>query len=498
MNISVELLLLAMSGLFFVSLMAGKAGYRFGVPALLLFLSVGMLAGSDGLGIHFEDLHTSQAIGTVALCFILFSGGMDTKIEEIRPVVWQGVILATFGVLITAVLTGLVTWWVLGMTHASAGVGLTTSLLLAATMSSTDSASVFSILRSRGLHLKNNLRPMLELESGSNDPMAYILTITLIQIIRMGSSPNYVTATGMLLSQLAIGAALGYALGRLAVPVINRIRIDNQSLYPILLLTICLFIFSSVHFMGGNAYLAVYVGGLILGNSRFAHKRSSMAFFDGLAWLSQLTLFLTLGLLVNPRELLPIAVPGLIISAAMILITRPATVFFCLLPFRKMPFADKSFVSWVGLRGAVPIIFAMIPLVENVPHARLIFNIVFFCTLTSLVIQGTTLPKVAQWLHLTEEPAPIRGLESFDLDISDEVKSVTTEITVNQRALLFGNTLMEMPLPENTIVVLVRRGDKYFVPTGQTPLMENDRLLIITDDHAALLQTLVNMGLEAA
>ena len=330
--------------------------------------------------------------------------------------------LATIGVFLTALITGVLVWWVLGMTMPAAGVGLLTSMLLASTMASTDSASVFSILRSRGLHLKNNLRPLLELESGSNDPMAYVLVITLIGIINLDAQPNYWLAGGSLLLQLAIGGASGYLLGRLAVRIINRIRIGNDSLYPILAFTVCIFIFSITYFIKGNGFLAVYIGGLVLGNSRFVHKRSSLNFFDGLAWMSQLVLFLTLGLLVNPQELLPILVPGLIISFLMIFFSRPLTVFLCLLPFRKMPTPDKAYISWVGLRGAVPIIFAIFPLAENVPQARLIFNIVFLCTLVSLIVQGTSLPMIARWLNLAEKPRKVQKLKEFDVDFSDEIK----------------------------------------------------------------------------
>src|SRR5690625_1589858 len=333
MVISVEVVLFSLSILFFISILAGKAGHRLGVPALLLFLVVGMVFGTDGVGIEFENIQVAQTIGTVALCIILFSGGMDTKLSEIRPIITQGVILATIGVLLTAILTGVMIWWVLGMTLQVAGIGLTSSILLAATMSSTDSASVFSILRSRSLNLKNNLRPMLELESGSNDPMAYVLTITLISIVQMGGDPNYLAAFGTLGIQLLIGLVAGYLFGKLAVKVINTLNIDNDSLYPILVFTFCIFIFSATYFLMGNGFLAVYIGGLVIGNSTFVHKRSSLNFFDGLAWMSQLLMFLTLGLLVNPGELVPIIIPGIIISFIMIFITRPVCVFFCLLPF---------------------------------------------------------------------------------------------------------------------------------------------------------------------
>lgn len=217
MEIQIELVLLVVSILFFVSILADKAGYKFGVPALLLFLGVGMLFGSDGLGIHFENIQMAQIIGTVALCIILFSGGMDTKVDDIRPIIPQGVVLATLGVLLTAAITGVAVWWVLDKTAISAGIGLTSALLLAATMSSTDSASVFSILRSKGLVLKHNLRPMLELESGSNDPMAYVLTVTLIGIVKVSGEADYLQAFGVVVMQLIIGAAMGFLLGKIMV-----------------------------------------------------------------------------------------------------------------------------------------------------------------------------------------------------------------------------------------------------------------------------------------
>lgn len=486
---SLELILLGLSVLFLLSIMAGKASSKFGVPALLLFLLVGMLCGSDGLGIQFEDIYVAQTIGTVALCIILFSGGMDTKISEIKPVAAQGLVLATVGVALMSLITGVLVWFIMGLTMESAGIGLMASLLLASTMSSTDSASVFAILRSKGLHLKNNLRPTLELESGSNDPMAYILVLVFMDIVKAGTTPSVWYVLGMIAMQLCIGLLAGFAFGKLAVWAINRIKIDNASLYPILVFTFCIFIFSTTYFMKGNGYLAVYVGGLIIGNSSFQHKRSTMGFFNGLTWLFQLLMFLTLGLLVNPHELLDVWLPGLIISVVMIFVSRPISVLLSLLPFRKIALRDKIYVSWCGLRGAVPIIFAILPLAADVPHARLIFNIVFFCTLVSLLVQGTSLPIVAKWLKLDDETDDLKGLEDFDVDFSDEIKSVTTEITVTSKVLECGNRLMDWGLPDKTLVVMVKRDDKFFVPTGKTVLHEGDKLLIITDDQLALKET---------
>ncbi len=496
MAIQTEVILLVLSVLFFLSVFAGKASSKLGVPALLLFLAVGMLCGSDGLGIQFDNIYVAQAIGTVALCIILFSGGMDTKLSEVKPMMFQGIILSTIGVLLTALLTGVVIWFVLGKTLPAAGIGFVTSLLLASTMASTDSASVFSILRGKNLNLKHNLRPMLELESGSNDPMAYMLVVTILGAMSKGAVSAWQVIVLQLLMQIVIGAVVGFLLGKFAVWVINRIKIGNDALYPILVFTFCIFIFSSTYFLQGNGYLAVYIGGLVIGNSKFVHKRSSMKFFEGLAWLFQLIMFLTLGLLVNPHELVPIIVPGLIISLLMIFFTRPLAVFLSLLPFRKMTLKDKTYVSWVGLRGAVPIIFAIMPLAQQVEGARIIFNIVFLCTLVSLLVQGTSLPLVASWLGLAEKAKKENMLKDFDIDISSDIKTVLAEVELEEGSFESGNRLMDIKLPENSLAVMVKREDKYFVPTGKTHLQSKDKLLIMTDDHISLEQVYQKLNIK--
>ena len=492
---SVEAVLFGVSILFFLSILACKAGYKFGVPLLLLFLGVGMVCGSDGFGIQFSNLSVAQAIGTVALCIILFSGGLDTKVSEIKPVLGPGVVLATLGVVLTAVLTGVLIHTIFNIPAlGTIPLSLTASLLLASTMSSTDSASVFSILRGKGLHLKNNLRPMLELESGSNDPMAYMLTITLISLVCQGGEPDYLDAFLQLIKQFAVGTLIGLVFGYAFVWVINKIKIDNASLYPILVLTACIFVFSASYFMGGNSYLAVYIGGVVMGNSRFVHKRSSVNFFDGLAWLSKLVVFLALGLLVNPHELVPLICPGLIISLLMIFVTRPISVFLCLAPFRKISRQSKTFISWVGLRGAVPIIFAILALAADVPHARFIFNIVFVCTLVSLVVQGTTLATVAKKLNLLDAPEDLGKVKDFDMELSDDIKSVLAELTISEQILNYGDRLLKLPLPENCVAVLVKRDDAYFVPTGKTELILGDKVLLISDDPEGLKDALAQMG----
>jgi cell volume regulation protein A len=462
--------------------MAGKTGYRFGVPILVLFLGVGMLFGHDGFGLEFSSPNAAQFIGVLALNSILFAGGMDTKYQEIKPIIVQGVILATLGVLLTALITGFLIFLLTKHVFTSVSFSLLGAMLLASVMSSTDSASVFAILGSKGLVLKERLRPLLELESGSNDPMAYLLTITFIQWIQTGGD-NLWTIAGMLVVQLVLGVALGYLFGKGAIRIINKINLDNESLYPVLMLALLYIIFSVTNAIHGNGYLAVYISGLVIGNSKFVHKKTAKKFMDGMAWLFQIVMFLTLGLLVNPRELLPIAGIGLAISLLMIFVARPLAVWLCLLPFRKMSSKAKHYVSWVGLRGAAPILFATYPWTASVEHAQTIFNIVFFVTLVSLLVQGTTVPVVARWLGLAGESKPVKKLATFDVEMSDDIKSSMSEIVLTEAHLSHGKRIMDMPLPEKTLVVMVKRGESYFVPRGSTLLEPDDILLVISDNE---------------
>lgn len=489
---SAEMILLVVSIILILSIFAGKAGYRFGLPALLLFLGVGMLFGSDGLGIQFDNPQLTQFIGTLALSIILFSGGMDTKLSEVRPIASQGVVLATVGVLLTTFITGGFIYVVCHYSSIYDTLTLPEALLLAAVMSSTDSASVFSILRSKGVLLKENLRPTLELESGSNDPMAYMLTLILIAFI--GSEGMSVPeAAWMLVLQLGIGAIGGYLWGKAAVWVVNKININNTSLYPILILAFAFLTFSVVTLIKGNGYLAVYIAGLIFGNSKIVHKKSIGTFFDGFTWLWQIVMFLTLGLLVNPHELLPVTHIGLGIGLFMILIARPVSVFISLLPYKNFSLRARLYISWVGLRGAVPIIFATYPLIAGVEHARWFFNIVFFITILSLLVQGTTVTYVARLLKLIDKP-PVK--EEFGVELSEDIRSVMSEIEITPQVLEHGNRLMDLSLPDHTLAVMVKRNNRYFVPKGNTVLKENDRLLMISDDNEALLQSYESMGIQ--
>lgn len=493
MDLNTGNVLLIGSILLFGSILAGKAGSKFGIPTLLLFLGVGMLFGEEGLaswiggegmGIKFDSPATMQFIGMMALSVILFSGGMDTKFEEIKPVFAPGLVLATVGVFLTAGITGFFIYLISGK------LLLMESMLLAAVMSSTDSASVFSILRSKSTGLKQRLRPLLELESGSNDPMAYMLTILLIQVIQTGDVSIW-GAVWMFVKQMSVGLVAGYLLGMVAIWVINHINIDNRSMYGILLLAFCFFIFSMTDLVGGNGYLAVYIAGLVVGNHKIVFKRSMTTFFDGFTWLFQIVMFLALGLLVNPSQLVGVAGIGLIVGAFMIFFSRPISVFLCMAPFKGFTFKGRLYVSWVGLRGAVPIIFATYPLIAGIEHADMMFNIVFFITLLSLLTQGTTVGWMAKLLGLATE----EKTEAFGLDLPDKVRSAMSEIEVQPILLAQGDRLRDLILPDNTLVVMIKREDNYFVPKGSTKLDIGDKLLVISDNDEELQREYNSSGL---
>ncbi len=477
--ITAENILLVGSVLIFTSILISKTGYRFGIPTLLLFLLVGMAFGSDGLGIQFNSASDAQFIGMMALSIILFSGGMDTRYSDIKPVLKQGILLSTVGVLVTTLLTGLFIYFLSNHTQANIELTLLVSLLLAATMSSTDSASVFSLLRSQRMNLKYNLRPMLELESGSNDPMAYMLTIVLIQVIGSGSNFDIVIILKGLFLQFLFGGVLGYAFGKFSVWLINKIELSNSSLYPILLLSIIFITFTLTDLVKGNGYLAVYIAGMIVGNARLAYRKETNTFMNGLTWLFQIIMFLTLGLLVNPHEMIDIAVTALLIGIFIILIARPVSVFLCLLPFKGISNKARIFISWVGLRGAVPIIFATYPVIAQIPGSNQLFNTVFFITLLSLIIQGMTISKMARWLKL-DLPEEKEGNE-FGVELPEEIDTHLNDITLTEDMLTVGNRLADMNIPKGTLVMLIKRGNEFIIPNGQIELHAGDKLLVMSE-----------------
>lgn len=389
--------------LLLISIVLSKTSHKFGMPSLILFLITGMLAGSEGIGgIEFDDYRFAQFVGNIALIFIMFSGGLETKFSTIRPVLGKGIALSTLGVLLTVFVVG-------GFVYLVTDFPLLVSLLIGSIVSSTDAAAVFGVFRSRKMGLKHNLRPLLELESGSNDPMAYIMTTTFIYLIQEPNT-SFATIGWMLVRSIVLGSIAGWAFGKASLWVINRIKLDTDGLYPVLMMATTLLTFAATDLTGGNGFLAIYISAVILGNSNFVHKRSLMQFNDGLAWLMQVVMFLMLGLLVYPSKIVPVIGIGIVISFFMILVARPVVVFI-LMAFSKFSARDKIFISWGGLRGAVPIVFASYALVSGVPQANTIFNIVFFISISSVLIQGTSLPLMARWLRLdlpAATPASIR------------------------------------------------------------------------------------------
>jgi cell volume regulation protein A len=477
MQFSTEDILLGSSILLMVSILLSKSLGRFGIPALILFLGVGMLAGSEGIGgIYFDDALTAQSMGTVALAIILFSGGLDTRWESTRPVLWRGVSLSTLGVFTTAMLVGVFSSYLLGFS-------LLEGLLLGAVVSSTDAAAVFSILRSRNIGLKNNLRPTLELESGSNDPMAYFLTVSFTFLLTNEGAGIW-RLVPMFFLQMSIGAVMGVAMGRAMSWVINRIRLEQEGLYPALTLAMVFFTFAFTNLVGGNGFLAVYVAAVMLGNRNFIHKGSLTRFYDGLAWLMQILMFLTLGLLVFPSQMLPVIGAGILISLFLIFVARPASVFLGL-AFSRASLRDKLYISWVGLRGAVPIVFATYPLLAGVGKSDMIFNIVFFIVLTSVMLQGTTLSVVADWLGLSQRdnsPKKVRLGEEMGYD----AKNSLVELHLGSGSPATGRSIVELQLPKTSLIVLIDRGGKFVTPNGATVLEKDDKLMVMVDNDEEL------------
>ncbi|MCL4160689.1 UNVERIFIED_CONTAM: hypothetical protein GTU68_021730 [Idotea baltica] len=477
MNLTIENILLIGSILLFISIIAGKTSYKFGVPTLILFLLIGMLAGSDGIGgIHFDDPKLAQFIGVVSLNFILFSGGLGTNWTAVKPILREGLTLSTLGVLLTAVSLGVFVWLVTDFT-------IYESLLLGSIVSSTDAAAVFSILRSKSLALKTNLRPTLELESGSNDPMAYVLTIAFLALV-VNQDLSLFSIIPLFLQQMILGGLAGFLFGKLSKIIINKIHLDFEGLYPVLAITMMFVTFSATDFVGGNGFLAIYICAVYLGNQDIIHKKSIMKMFDGLAWLMQIVLFLTLGLLVYPTHVLPVIGIGLLISLFLICVARPLSVFISLLPF-KMKNRRRMYISWVGLRGAVPIVFATYPLLAGIDKAGMIFNIVFFISITSVLIQGTTLSIVAKWLNvaLPEEAKPLDITEAF---LSEHPKTAMKEIKIVADCYAVDKKIVDLAFPKTAIIAMIRRNDKYLTPNGSTIIEANDILIVLSDTLEAI------------
>jgi potassium/hydrogen antiporter len=488
MTLSAENILLLGSILLFVSIIASKTSFKFGIPTLILFLIVGMLAGSEGPGgILFNDPKIAQFMGVVALTFILFSGGLETKLESIRPVLKNGIALSTLGVLLTAVIVGLFTSYILNFT-------IIEGMLLGAIVSSTDAAAVFSILRTRNIGLKGTLRPLLEFESASNDPMAFFLTISFIELV-VHPEASIALLIPMFLKGMLLGAICGFGGGKLMVFIINRINLDVAGLYPVLVMSLIFFVFSFTDAIGGNGFLAVYGAAILLGNSNLIHKKSLIKFFDGMAWLMQIVMFLALGLLVFPSQITPILGEGILISLFLILVARPIAVFLMLSRASDLNFRKKLFISWVGLRGAAPIVFATYPLIAGVHYADTIFNIVFFISVSSVVLQGSTLSLMAKWLRVSV-PEIVKRKFPLDLELKESTKSEVLEIDIPKNSESIGKRIVQLKLPKSALIVLIHRQNKYLTPDGDTEIQGDDHLLILAESKESIQLIFESLGVK--
>nr|WP_017659525.1 potassium/proton antiporter [Baaleninema simplex] len=388
-----------------VSVYASKLSSKIGIPALLLFLFTGMIAGSEGIGgIYFDNHQAAKVIGDIALIFILFSGGLDTQWKRVRPILLQGTILATVGVALTMLTLGTFAWFILrsfsNFQVGFEGISWLEGLLLGAIVSSTDAAAVFSMLKSSNIKLKGNLQPLLELESGSNDPMAVLLTTTLVKLL----SASTVSIADLLLNlllQIIVGILVGYGMGIIISLDSNRLQVDLKGLYSVATIAKVLLTYGIATLCLGNGFLAVYVAGVVAGSRNFSEKERIVDFHDGLSWLMQITMFSILGLLVFPSQLLSVAGVATVIAVFLIVIARPLSVSISLALF-SYDFREKGFISWVGLRGSVPIILSIIPISVGLEDATTIFNLVFFIVLISVAIQGFTLVPMAQWLGVVK------------------------------------------------------------------------------------------------
>jgi cell volume regulation protein A len=474
LNYPIEYILLGASVLILLSIFASKAASKLRVPALLLFLVVGMLAGSEGPGgIYYDDPWSAQLLGVLALAYIIFSGGLHSSWKSISPVLRSGIPLSTAGVFVTAVLAGL-------FAHLVLGFSVLTGFLLGAIVSSTDAAAVFSVMGSSRTRLKGNLKELLEFESASNDPVAVILTISIIHLIT-NPDASFMSMVYVLFMQVILGLLFGYGMGRAMVFIMNKLRLDFEGLYPVLTLSLVLFTYGVTASLGGSGFLAVYIAGIILGSSEFINKKSLTRFHDGIAWLLQITMFLILGLLVFPSDLIPVIVSGLLVSIFLIFIARPAGVFLSL-SLSRLSMREKTFVSWVGLRGAVPIVLATFPLLAGIPESHTLFNIVFFIVISSVLLQGTTIPLISRWLGVDE---PFGGKKSRNLEFEfpyDE-NSETAEFGIPSGSGVAGKQVVELGLPESALIMLIKRGDGSVVPRGSTILEAGDVLLVLAEKY---------------
>lgn len=468
---AVNLTILVAGALFFSSIVATLISARLGAPLLLIFLVIGMLAGEDGLlGIKFSNPDVALLIGSIALVIILFDGGMRTHPDRVRVVLAPSAVLATLGVVLTCGILGVAASYLFNLT-------LLEGLLLGAILSSTDAAAVFSIFQSAGLNIKERVASTLEIESGSNDPMAVMLTFTLVGVLAGQSELNWSLST-VFFQQAVVGAAVGYGAGRLFVLLCRKLPL-SAAFFPLLAVSYALLIYGLTNQFGGSGFLAVYLMGFLIGNARLPQIQQILRMHDGLAWLSQIIMFLMLGLLVTPSKLMEYAVPALILALVMIFIARPIAVFLSLVPFH-FPKKDQVFISWVGLRGAVPIILALFPWLAGVPNKDLYFNVAFFVVIVSLLIQGWSIAPVARWLKLEvpPEPGPDHSMP-LDSVASNDLLQVLS-FKVGKGSPIVDSDWQQLNMSPNVSYLgVLRKGE--WIKAEQSPSFQlNDMLLVLS------------------
>ncbi|WP_304681811.1 potassium/proton antiporter [uncultured Clostridium sp.] len=442
-----------------------KILYRFGVPILLVFIVFGMLFGPDGLvGIEFNDYQLASKISTVALIFIMFYGGFGTNWEMARPVAIQSVFLSTLGVIFTAGLTGLFCFFVFKTT-------LLEGLLIGSIVGSTDAASVFAILRSQKLNLRGSIASMLELESGSNDPCAYMLTVIILGLM---SGNGYSNILPMVLKQVIVGVVISVVLAKLSVFLLRHAKFEIEGFYPIFITAIAVLSYSLSEYFSGNGYLSVYITGIIVGNSKIPHKKSIFQFFDGISWIMQIMLFFLLGLIAFPSKIPSVMIKGISISIFMIFVARPVAIFSILYWF-KVPLKEKVFISWVGIRGAASIVFAIFAGTYGVTINNDIFHIIFFIALFSVAVQGTIIPRMAKRLDLIDNEESV--LRTFN-DYKEDKSTRLIEFTIDEHNAIANKTIMDANIPEDILVVMIKRDGDVFVPNGSTEILPKDILVL--------------------